>query len=230
MPAWHRPPSSGDFVRIGLLSNPLSGRNRKALPKLQELLFKIPTKKFHIPKLLNYLKYGMLAFFVILLPFFAVDEFGAGEPWYCKYICPAGTLEAGIPMLILQPQLRASIGLLFYNKLFIAVAVVVWSIIASRPFCRTLCPLGAFYALFSKTRIVKLRLDEGRCTQCKACHRVCPMEVKFNEDPDSPECISCLACMNEACKFDAITMEIGGVPLGLPTHKTSQTAQSQKFS
>ncbi len=34
----HRPPSSGDFVRIGLLSNPLSGRNKKALPKLQELL------------------------------------------------------------------------------------------------------------------------------------------------------------------------------------------------
>lgn len=187
---------------------------------IQELLHKIPSRKFNITPALKYLKFGVLAFMVILLPLFVVDEFGGGEPWFCKYVCPAGTFEAGIPMLILQPNLRDTIGWLFYNKLTIMIVFVVWSVFASRPFCRTICPLGAFYALFNKFRLVKLRLDENRCTKCKACHSVCPMGVKFNESPDDVECISCLACMNKACKFDAISLEIGGVSLSLPGKNT----------
>ena len=179
----------------------------------QELLYKIPSPKYMIPRYLNYFKYFMLAFFVILLPLFALDEFGAGEPWFCKYICPAGTLEAGIPMIILQPNLRSALGLLFYNKLIIMIFFIIWGVLASRPFCRTTCPLGAFYALFNRYKVVKLQLDEAKCTQCKACHPVCPMGVKFNECPDDMECISCMKCMTHACKFDAIHLEVAGVPL-----------------
>jgi len=42
------------------------------------------------------------------------------------------------------------------------------------------------------------------------------MGVKFNESPNDPECITCLACMNKACQFDAISLEIGGIPLAVP--------------
>lgn len=181
---------------------------------VQELLHKLPTRKFGIPRVLRYGKYGFLILFVLLFPFLFVDEFGGGNPWFCKFICPAGTLEAGIPMLLMQPNLRNTIGLLFYNKLVIMTAFILWSIVASRPFCRTTCPLGAFYALFSRVQLLRLRLDATRCTNCKACHHVCPMGVKFNENPDDPECITCLACMNRACQFDAISLEIGGLPLG----------------
>ena len=181
---------------------------------IQELLYKIPAKKFSIPQRLNYLKYGFLLFFVILLPLTVVDDFGYGELWFCKYVCPAGTLEAGLPMLMLQPALSQTIGLVFYNKLTILVGFIIWSIVASRPFCRTTCPLGAFYALFKKLKLVKLRFIKENCTGCEACHSVCPMGVKFNESPDDAECISCLKCMNQACKFDAITLEIAGIPFG----------------
>ena len=193
---------------------------------LQELLYKLPTRKFGVPRVLRYAKYGFLAFFVVLLPLLLVDEFGTGQPWFCKFICPAGTLEAGIPMLLLQPNLRNTLGLLFLSKLVIMVVFIIWSVLASRPFCRTTCPLGAFYALFKKVRLVKLRLDQAKCTNCKACHHVCPMGVKFNESPDDAECITCLACMNRACQFDAISLEIGGLPLGhgetrLPAPRTT---------
>jgi polyferredoxin len=157
---------------------------------------------------------------VVLLPLFAIDEFGLGEPWFCKYFCPAGTLEAGLPMLILQPGLRANLGLLFLNKLFILVAFVTWAVFSSRPFCRTACPLGAFYALFSKIKLVKLRLDPVKCTHCKACHNVCPMGVRFDESPEDMECISCLAC-SKACKFNAINLEIGGIPIAGKTAPTT---------
>lgn len=193
---------------------------------IQDLLYKIPSRKFGIPHGLRYLKYALLLFFVVIFPLLIIDQFGAGEPWFCKYICPAGTLTAGIPLLIMQPSLRQAVGLLFLNKLLIMVMFMIWAIYASRPFCRTTCPLGAFYALFSKVRLVKLRLDASRCTNCKACHQVCPMGVKFNESPDDAECITCLACMDRACEFDAISLEIGGVPVGsrTPVNVSAQTS------
>ncbi|MFU8819424.1 MAG: 4Fe-4S binding protein [Desulfurivibrio sp.] len=180
---------------------------------IQDLLHKIPSRKFGIPAGLRYLKYGFLLFFVVLFPLLLLDQFGAGDPWFCKYICPAGTLTAGIPLLLMQPSLRQAAGLLFLNKLIIMLMFLAWSVYASRPFCRTTCPLGAFYALFAKVRLVKLRLDTSRCTNCKACHQVCPMGVKFNESPDDAECITCMAC-NNACEFNAVSLEIGGVPVG----------------
>ncbi|OGR06094.1 MAG: (4Fe-4S)-binding protein [Deltaproteobacteria bacterium RIFOXYD12_FULL_50_9] len=181
----------------------------------QELIHKTPSKKFHIPAILNYLKYGILLIMVILLPLLAVDKFGAGSPWFCKYLCPAGTLEAGIPMLILQPNLRDIIGTLFYSKLSILIGFTLWSVFASRPFCRTACPLGAFYALFAKIQVVRLKFHPEKCTACGACHSVCPMGVKFNESPEDKECITCLACMDRACKVGAISLEVGGLPLCL---------------
>lgn len=178
----------------------------------QELLHKIPSPTFGIWHPLRHIKYGLLLFMVILLPLFAVDDHGFGQTWFCKYICPAGTLEAGIPLLMLQPSLRENLGLLFFNKLFFLIFFTVWAVLASRPFCRTACPLGAFYALFSKVKLVKLRLETENCTHCGACHAVCPMGVRFNESPDDMECISCLAC-TKACKFSAITLEVGGQPV-----------------
>lgn len=190
---------------------------------VQEMLHKIPSRKWSIPRVLRFVKYGVLLFMVLLLPLFAVNEFGIGQPWFCKYLCPAGTLEAGIPMLILQPSLQSTIGWLFYNKVIILIGFIIWSILASRPFCRVACPLGAFYALFSRCKIVKLQHDPVKCTNCKACHKVCPMGVKFNESPADAECISCLACMNKACRFDAISLSVGGIPL-----RTVETAKAKK--
>jgi polyferredoxin len=180
---------------------------------IQELLHKIPSPKYRVPRVLRFGKFFFLAVFVILLPLLAVDEFGAGSTWFCKYVCPAGTLEAGLPMLILQPSLRSGLGFIFLNKLVIMLGFVVWSVVASRPFCRVACPLGAFYALFSRVRMVRLRWDRDNCVRCGACHPVCPMGVKFDESPDDMDCITCMKCMTKACRFDAIYLEVGGIPL-----------------
>lgn len=189
---------------------------------IQEVLHKIPSVKLPVPGVLRHAKYGFLLFFVLLLPLFAVDRFGFGTVWFCKYVCPAGTLEAGIPMLLLQPELRKSIGLLFWSKFVIMIFYLGWSVFSSRPFCRTTCPLGAFYSLFNRFKLVRLRLHEDRCTQCQACHHVCPMGVKFNENPDDRECITCLACMSKACQYGAISLEIGGIPLSGKTISAPQ--------
>jgi len=185
----------------------------------QELLHKLPSKKYSIPKAMKWGKYFFLLVFVIILPLVAVDQFGLGSPWFCKYICPAGSLEAGIPMVLLMPDLRSTLGLLYVNKIAILVGFTLWSVLASRPFCRTTCPLGAFYALFNRFSLIQLQLDEDACTNCKACHKVCPVEIRFNETPGSGECINCMRCASDACTFDAIHIAIAGHRLGSPKKK-----------
>lgn len=189
---------------------------------IQELLYKIKTgKKFEVFRFLRYAKYLFLLFFVILLPLFAVGEFGMGKPWFCKYVCPAGTLEAGLPMILLQPELRAGLGVLFYNKVFWMMVFIGWSVITSRPFCKTTCPLGALYGLFNRVSLIRMDLDEERCTECGACRSVCPMGIQFNLDKGSAECINCLKCMNEACQFGAIYVSCAGLELRAPQKKTA---------
>ena len=181
---------------------------------IQELLYKIPFRiKREVPYFLRYVKYLMLVFFVVLFPLLLVNEWGMGLPWFCKYVCPAGTLEAGIPMLLLQPDLRATIGFLFYNKLAWMIIFLGWSVVTSRPFCKTTCPLGAFYGLFNKVSLIKLELQDDLCTKCGHCADVCPMGIQFNEAVGSPECIMCMRCMREGCDFGAISLTCGGMAL-----------------
>ena len=116
---------------------------------LQELLHKIPTKKLSTKKLrpLRYIKYAVLLVMVILLPAFLVNDVGMGDPFFCKYLCPQGVLEGAIPLSLANAGIRAALGSLFTWKFGVLLVVIVLSVLLYRPFCKWLCPLGAFYAL-----------------------------------------------------------------------------------
>ena len=176
----------------------------------QELLHKIPSKKFSTKKLhiLTYLKYVILLLFVIVLPMTLVNEVGMGDPFFCKYICPAGILEGGIPLSLADPGIRASLGALFTWKSCILLGVVVLSVFFYRPFCKWLCPLGAFYGLCNKISMYRLEVDADKCTACGACSRVCKMDVDVFRTPNHAECIRCGDCM-ASCPHQAIIKSFG---------------------
>ncbi len=174
---------------------------------VQDLLYKIPffrkLKKLPGDKFLKFLKYFILVVFVILLPLFVVDAFGMGETWFCKYICPSGTLGAGVPLAVLNEGIRNAIGWLYTWKVAILVVIVFLSILVYRPFCRYLCPLGAFYGLFNKISLYRYRIDESKCTSCGACQKACKIDIKTFKDPNSMECIRCGDCI-KSCPHNAI--------------------------
>ena len=124
----------------------------------QELLHKIPSPKLSTKKLkpLRYLKYGVLLVMVILLPIVVVNEMGMGDPFFCKYLCPQGVLEGAIPLSITNEGIRSALGVLFSWKAFVLLAVIVGSIFFYRPFCKWLCPLGAFYALLNRVSLFQI--------------------------------------------------------------------------
>ena len=96
---------------------------------LQELLHKIPTKKFSTKKLkpLTYLKYAVLLVMVVLLPVLVVNDVGMGNPFFCKYLCPQGVLEGAIPLSLANAGIRAALGKLFTWKLGILLTVIALS-------------------------------------------------------------------------------------------------------
>lgn len=180
---------------------------------VQDLLHKIPLPKVTVPnkldRALRFLKYAVLVLFVLLLPVLAANRFGVGDPWFCKYICPAGTLEGGIPLLLMNDGLRKAAGVLFSWKTGVLVAVILGSVFISRFFCRYLCPLGAFYALFNRFAFYRMNVDKEKCVGCGKCEAVCPMAVKVTENINCGECIRCGKC-GAACPTGAISGGFGG--------------------
>ena len=177
---------------------------------LQELLHKIPTKKLSTKKLkpLTYLKYVILLFAVVLLPAIVVNDLGMGDPLFCKYICPQGVLEGAIPLAAVNEGIRSALGPLFNRKLIILIVVVVLSVLFYRPFCKWICPLGAFYALMNKVSLLGIKVDEHKCVSCGKCARVCKMDVDVTKTPNHTECIRCGKCIT-SCPTDAIKFNYG---------------------
>lgn len=177
---------------------------------LQELLHKIPSKKLSTKKLkpLTYLKYIILLLAVVLLPTLAVNDVGMGDPFFCKYICPQGVLEGAIPLSLVNEGIRAALGTLFVQKLFILITVVALSILFYRPFCKWICPLGAFYALLNKISLLEIKMDEQKCVSCGKCAASCKMDVDVRKTPNHAECIRCGKCIT-ACPAEALCFHYG---------------------
>lgn len=175
---------------------------------IQELLHKIPfvkkIKTFPGDKILRKLKYVILIVFVILMPLFVVDLLGNGTPYFCKLICPAGTLEGGIPLVFANEALQSVVGWLYTWKLAILIVTIVLSILIYRPFCKYICPLGAVYAVFNPISVLKYRVDKEKCVDCGKCTEVCKMQVEPLKNINSTECIRCGACKN-SCPTGAIS-------------------------
>ena len=171
---------------------------------VQELVYKLKTpklKKSPVTRLLSYLKYAILVFFVLIIPvMYAFRE--TPLPAVCKYICPAGTLEGGIGLLsnAVNASYFSMLGPLFTWKFLLMVSIVVGSAFIFRLFCRFICPLGALYGLFNKISFFGITVDQHKCTSCGLCVSHCKVDIHHVGDQ---ECISCGECVN-VCPTKAI--------------------------
>ena len=161
---------------------------------LQDLMHKLPSPKYKVPDVLKYMKYLVLLFLVIVIPYYT------GECWFSK-VCPAGTLTAGIPWAVWNPVNPANgqqvlpygPGLTFYVSLLILIGFLTWFVFSRRPFCKAACPMGAMLSFFNRYSILKLEVA-NKCDDCNVCLDSCPMDLNVALEVDSGECIRCLEC------------------------------------
>jgi polyferredoxin len=170
---------------------------------LQELLYKVPYVKFHLPTWTGFIKYGVLVGLVVAVPVFL----GTGSPIYFCRLCPVATVESAIPWAIIQGTTNVvSLGV----RLSILFAVVILAMGHRRFFCKVICPLGACLSLFNRIAAIFPERTSA-CVDCAACNRVCPMETgpgngRFGVyDHRAEECVSCLDCKDK-CPTEAIRL------------------------
>lgn len=175
---------------------------------LQELINKIPSPKLKLPKPVRLFKYFVLIIFVLALPVFNTNIAGMGSPAFCEYICPAGTLEGGLPLIIAHSNLQNTVGDMFVLKLIILILTIAGSIFIYRFFCKTLCPLGAIYGMLNKISLYHVEVDMDRCISCGRCAKACKMDIDPRAFPDSAECIRCGRCRS-VCPSSAISLRFG---------------------
>lgn len=176
---------------------------------LQDLLKRLSVKNIHLPRWMGNLKYASLVLIAIMLPFFLKDM------WFSK-LCPAGGIEAAIPWAVggssRSPDMaglnvRSMISSMFWIKMAILSFFLIAMVFIKRPFCRTACPLGAILSLMNRVSFVTLRFDAEKCTGCKICNRLCPVDLDVPSQIRSPECIRCLECTK--CPEKAISVKLG---------------------
>ena len=190
----------GYFTALALVGNKLICGWGCPFGALQELVYSLPgLSRFRRRKLpfawSNTLRTGLLLLFVLLI-------FG----W-------VGGRRGMVLYHYLNPFNLFGFELGLWT---VAVSVVVFlllSLVLYRPFCELVCPFGWWSWLLERFSLFGIRIDKGRCTDCGACDRACPLPAAAGRVAGAAlpaDCFSCGRCL-DACRYEALSYSrIGG--------------------
>jgi len=98
--------------------------------------------------------------------------------------------------------------------LVLLLIVVAEALLVRRLWCRSLCPLGGFYALLGRVGQLKVTYDAGRCIHCYRCSGVCfvpevltPSLENGRERIVGGDCSRCGACVG-VCPTAALSFNV----------------------
>ncbi|MBN1858997.1 4Fe-4S binding protein [Candidatus Bipolaricaulota bacterium] len=148
------------------------------------------------------LKSASLAKYAVLVGTI-VAAWAMADTVFCK-ICPAASLEASIPYLFMGV---ATVNRPFLVHMASLGVTLVGMVLVARFWCRYLCPMGALLSLFNRVSLLRLRLQEHKCTDCGTCATKCPMGLEPHFDHDNHNCIKCGLCATE-CPTGALRLTL----------------------
>lgn len=135
-----------------------------------------------------------------------------GLSWM-RFLLFALSLAFGVVLFWLAPEdmegiLMAAflLGNLFY---YVSGIVLAYLLKDNRAFCKYLCPITVFLQPMSYFSLLRVRVDEEKCTDCGACKKVCPMDVDMTSNArnraNGTECILCGQCA-DVCSRKALRL------------------------
>ncbi len=135
---------------------------------------------------------------------------------YLKYlilllVIIASTKSVFPPVRDICPA-RAIFGFELHEGLLISVLVtfIITSLLVKRFWCKYLCPLGAFLAVFNKIAPLRVKIDNSKCAGCGICETDCPMDIPaIPESMRDLECVQCLDCIDNCPIENAVVLKLG---------------------
>ena len=105
--------------------------------------------------------------------------------------------------------------LLAGNAIYYATGIILafW-LKDNRAFCKYVCPITTILKFTTRFSLLKIRGDSEKCTECGACMKVCPMDIRILDYAKmgfrvlSTECILCQTCVN-TCPAGALKVSFG---------------------
>lgn len=176
--------------------------------------------RFRHSKAINWLRYGMLALFVVAIVA-GINSFVVLFAPYSAYGRMVSALlqpiYIGINNLLAQLAERMD-SYAFYTfdvwmkslpvlivaiATFIVVAVLAWR--GGRTWCNTICPVGTILGFLSRFSWLKPVIDTDKCNGCGLCERNCKASCINSREHaiDYSRCVACMDCIDK-CKRGAI--------------------------
>ena len=176
--------------------------------------------RFSYSPAISWLRYGVLALFVVLMVA-GVNSIAVLVAPYSSYGRIASHLFApfyqwGNNLLAYLAERMDSYE--FYSVdvwmkslstfLIALVTGVILFVLAwknGRTYCNTICPVGTVLGFVSRFALFRPVIDASKCTNCSLCSRKCKAScINFKEHTiDYSRCVTCLDCL-DTCKHDAI--------------------------
>jgi len=181
---------------------------------------RVKKDRFHYQKPLHWLRYGLLALFVLLM-IVGLNGIAILIAPYSAY----GRIATNIlqPVYLWINNIFASIAeradsYAFYHvdvwlksgtSLIIAVATLLLvgflALRRGRTWCSTVCPVGTVLGIVSRFSLFRPVIDADKCKNCRKCERNCKASCIDidNHRIDYSRCVACMDCLSQ-CKFDAL--------------------------
>ena len=205
---------------------------------------KAKKNRYTYSKALSWLRYGMLAIFLVACL--------AGVGTLVQLLAPYSAFGR-IATMLLQPiyvacnNVLASIAEHYESYAFYSVDVwmkslpvfvialltlVVLAVLAwrnGRTYCNTICPVGTILSFFSRFSLLKIHFDEDKCKNCSLCTKNCKAAcIDFkNHKVDYSRCVVCGDCI-DSCKFGALKYSRVSRPSRLSRDSSNSSVDSSK--
>jgi polyferredoxin len=185
---------------------------------LQDLMNKIPSPKIAIPEKARRWLFLFPLFFLVVCVILVPIMWGVESNLFFCSLCPAGTLEAAIPIHFANAEKglgeKVAEALLSWKAWILYVFLILF-VLVKRPFCRLMCPIGVSLGFFnwlshfkvshgfsywsSFFQIDPVSAKECPTAGCENCVDACPVEIRAISQVNSKDCIYCYEC-TEACQ------------------------------
>lgn len=95
---------------------------------------------------------------------------------------------------------------------FAVIVFLAWK--HGRTWCNTMCPVGTLLGFISRFSLLKVRIDENKCTHCMICGTKCKASCidSKNQKIDYTRCVDCFDCLG-SCKEGALVYSLPSAAL-----------------